>query len=207
MKPFFAVLVLLVGMQRAAAFADTPSNADTPSYATPDGDQQVRGRVVSFNGGYDLTVRDERNYIDHVRLHEGTIINPTGLTLESGMIVDVLGYNAGSYFAANEIDTPYTFYDAEPYYLGHPWNYYGPSYGLNFFFGPDEYWYNRQVFHGRYYYGHPPGGRIYPYAHVAPIYQGHGGTFHGRDVVAPHEMGGYHGGHMGHAGGGRPPRA
>ena len=194
MKAFFAALVLLVGMQTAAAFADTPS------YSSPDGDQQIRGRIVSING-YNVSVRDEQGYTDNVELHDGTIINPTGLTLEPGMVVDVLGYNAGSYYAANEIDTPYNFYGGEPYYLGHPWTYYGPSIGLGFFFGAGATWYHPDVFHGHYHFAPHSGGRIYPYAHVGPIYQAHGGAFHGHNVVAPHAMGGFHGG-GGHGGGG-----
>ncbi len=75
-------------------------------------------------------MRDDKGYVDTVPLHQGTIINPTGLTLQPGMDVSVLGYNAGSYFAANEVDTPYTYYGGAPYYLGQPWNYYGPSFGI-----------------------------------------------------------------------------
>jgi hypothetical protein len=63
------------------------------------------------------------------------VINPTGLTLAPGMVVSIDGYNAGGYFAANEVDTPYTYYEGVPYYYGHPWFYYGPSVSLGFFFG------------------------------------------------------------------------
>ncbi len=37
-------------------------------------------------------------------MHQGTVINPTGLPLQNGMRVTIYGYNAGSTFAANEID-------------------------------------------------------------------------------------------------------
>ncbi len=149
----------------AASAQDVPSYAqpDVPSYATQD--QQIHGRVISFDGGYQLRVRDDHGYVDSVRLHEGTIINPTGLTLASGMVVSIDGYNAGPYFAANEIETPYTLYDAVPYYLGHPWYYYGPSVSLNFFFGHTEWW------------------------HRAPAY--YGGVWRGREYVAAPEHGGY----------------
>jgi hypothetical protein len=106
-----------------------------PSYAHPSEDEQIRGRVTGFDGGYNLTVRDDRGYIDNVRLHPGTIINPTGITLAPGMVVSILGRNAGRHFDANEIDTPYTFYGGVPYYYGHPWYYYGPSVNLGFYFG------------------------------------------------------------------------
>ncbi len=42
-----------------------------------------------------LQVRDEQGYVDNVQLHQGTIINPTGITLEPGMVVSILGYNSG----------------------------------------------------------------------------------------------------------------
>jgi hypothetical protein len=106
---------------------------DAPSYATRD--QALHGRVIGFDGGYQLTVRDDRGYIDRVTLHQGTVINPTGLTLAPGMVVSVDGYNAGSYFRANEIDTPYVFYGGVPYYGGYPYWHYGPSVSLGFFFG------------------------------------------------------------------------
>jgi hypothetical protein len=127
-----------------------------PSYAQPaDRDHQIRGRVTAFNGRYGLTVRDDRGYIDTIQLHQGTVINPTGLTLAPGMIVSVQGYNAGSYFAANEIDTPYTYFYGVPYYLGRPWFYYGPSVSLGFFFGNGGWW------HGGYGgYGYGYGGYI-----------------------------------------------
>jgi hypothetical protein len=174
---------------------------DLPSYATQptQADQNIHGRIATFDGGYNLSVRDERGYLDNVRLHPGTIINPTGLTLAPGMVVSVLGYNAGSYFSANQIDTPYTLYGAVPYYSGHPWYYYGPSISLGFFFGNTGWWHGH-YFHGAYHY--VGGARVYANVHVNDVYRAHGGAYHGRDFVAPREHGGYyaHGraGHVGH---------
>jgi hypothetical protein len=117
-----------------------------------------------------------------------------------------MGYNAGPYFAANEIDTPYTFYAGYPYYAGHPWNYYGPSVSLGFFFGNNGWW------HGGAFYGPPRfvgGARYYNNIHVNTFYRG--GGFQGHNYVAPAERGGYrgpqgnvHGGYRGpqHGGGG-----
>ena len=168
---------------------DGPSYAAGPAY---EGDAQIHGRILSFDGAYSLTVRDEKGYVDNVQLHQGTIINPTGLTLAPGMVVSILGYNAGPYFAANEIDTPYTFYAGSPYYLGHPWNYYGPSVSLGFFFG-NAGWWRGGAFVGPYrYYG---GARVYSNVHVNTFYRG--GTFQGRNYVAPPNHGGYYGGHGG----------
>jgi hypothetical protein len=182
---------------------------NVPSYATSQGpgDENIHGRVTGFDGGYNLTVRDERGFIDHVQLHQGTIINPTGITLAPGMIVSILGYNSGAYLAANEIDTPYTYYGGVPYYAGHPWNYYGPSFSLGFFFGNGGWWHGG-YFHGGYRF--VGGARVYANIHINDVYRGAGGQFHGRDFVAPAARGGYyHGGvhAMGHAtGGGHPHR-
>lgn len=92
-----------------AAALITPAIAsaqDLPSYASA-GNQQLRGRIASINGTWNITVNDTNGYTDSVELHQGTIINPTGLTLEPGMDVTIDGYPDGSNFAAMEIDTSY----------------------------------------------------------------------------------------------------
>ena len=181
-----ALAALVIATPLAAASQELPSYA-APAHAVPE-DQQIRGRIASFDGGYNLTVRDERGFVDNVALHPGTIINPTGLTLAPGMTVSILGYNAGGAFAANEIDTPYTFVTGVPYYRGHAWNYYGPSVSLGFFF--DNYgWWHGNAFRGSYtYFG---GARYYSDVHVRNVYRG-GGEFRGRDFVAPRGHGGYY---------------
>ncbi len=148
---------------------------DVPSYAAGDdqenaGDQQIRGRVLSFDGAYSLAVRDDQGYVDNVELHQGTIINPTGLTLEPGMVVSILGYNSGPYLSANEVDTPYTYAGGGiPYYSGHPWNYYGPTIGLSFFFGSGGGWW-----HGGDYprYDYAGRSRVYNDVHISNVYRG-----------------------------------
>src|SRR5271156_114872 len=108
----------------------------SPPYATAE--QTIHGRITSIDGMFGITVRDENGYLDKVELHHGTIINPTGLTLAAGMSVTIIGYNAGSVFDANEIDTPYTYAGPlpAPAYYGPGWWYpgfpygYGPSFGL-----------------------------------------------------------------------------
>jgi len=185
---FVALPLSLVALPAAAQ--------DTPSYSqgqnSAEDDSQIRGRITGFDGNYNIRVTDERGYADNVELHEGTIINPTGLTLEPGMVVSILGYNAGSYFAANEIDTPYVEQGGDPYYQGHPWNYYGPSVELGFFFGNTGWWHGDAFgggnqFRGgaRVFSGPGPGGGA-----VRGTY--HGGTFQGRAYVASPERGGYH---------------
>jgi len=207
------VAASLIAAPLAAQAQGMPSYAQgQPSYAS--GEENVHGRIVAFDGMYNVRVRDERGFVDNVQMHQGTIINPTGLTLEPGMIVSILGYNAGGYLAANEIDTPYTYYGGVPWYGGHPWYYWGPSISLGFFFGNVGWW------HGGYLgrpYGWYGGARVYRPAVVHPLYGG--GAFRGRSYVAPAERGGYYGrtsrapmsgrsahvsGHAGGGHGGRP---
>jgi len=88
------------------------SAQDVPSYARPayaSADETIHGRIRTVDGAFNISVSDDRGFIDSVQLHQGTIINPTGLTLSPGMSVTILGTNAGSAFNANEIDTPYTY--------------------------------------------------------------------------------------------------
>jgi hypothetical protein len=194
----------LIAALIAALFLAAPLAANaqiTPSYGAPveNDEAQIHGRILSFDGGYNVQVRDEKGYVDNVQLHQGTIINPTGLTLAPGMVVSIMGYNAGPYFAANEIDTPYTFYSGFPYYAGHPWNYYGPSISLGFFFGNSGWWHGGGFVGGFHYVG---GARVYNNFHANTFYRG--GTFEGRNYVAPYARGGYnaHAPHAVYNGGG-----
>ena len=195
---FSYIMPRLIAALIAALFLAAPIAANAqitsggppngPSYAAPaaNPDAQIHGRILTFDGAYALQVKDEKGYVDNVQLHQGTIINPTGLTLAPGMVVSIMGYNAGSSFAANEIDTPYTFYSGAPYYAGHPWNYYGPSVSLGFFFGNAGWWHGGG-FAGPYHY--MGGARVYNNVRVNAIYRG--GTFQGHNYVAPRAMGGY----------------
>ena len=76
--------------------------------------QELVGTIQSINGAFNISVLDSNGYADNVALHQGTIINPTGLTLAPGMNVTILGYNAGGAFDANEIDTSYQYSGALP---------------------------------------------------------------------------------------------
>jgi hypothetical protein len=124
-----AALAALIALAPLGAAAQT-AVPDTPTYAAPppsygSTDEVIHGRVSSFDGAYSLQVRDDRGYIDNVQLRQGTVINPTGLRLASGMQVTIHGVNRGSAFAANEIDTPYESYGAYPVYPYGPYPYYG----------------------------------------------------------------------------------
>jgi hypothetical protein len=136
------LLAALLGIAAAsvplAAFAqEVPATAaapNAPSYARrpANGEDMITGKISSFQGKYDIQVRDDRGFIDKVEMHQGTVINPTGLALQPGMSVTILGYNRGRVLAANEIDAPYPPYVAYGYPLVAVPYHYGYSVG----FGP-----------------------------------------------------------------------
>jgi hypothetical protein len=136
----------LLGAAIAAAALIVPAIASAqvdPSYATGDQggqNQQIQGTVSAINGTWNITLADANGYSDSIALHQGTIINPTGLTLEPGMNVTIDGYADGSNFDAVEIDTPYqyqgpapvaVYYGAGEWYPGYAYGW-GPSFSLFF---------------------------------------------------------------------------
>jgi hypothetical protein len=131
-------IILEVGAAQAAASAQP-----LPSYAVQE--QTIHGTVAHFDGQYTMYVYDDRGYTDRVLLHQGTVINPTGIRLESGFAVTIAGHPSGNAFIANEIDTPY-HYRA---YYGYGRPYYGPVIGLGFGFGrPYGYGYGYRGYRG-----------------------------------------------------------
>jgi len=101
----------------AAAAQDSPQ---VPSYAQ-NGGETIQGTIVSVNGKYNISVNDVRGYVDNVTLHDGTIINPIGLTLAPGEAVTIVGTPSGSTFLADQINTPYRSYAyAYPVYPVYP---------------------------------------------------------------------------------------
>lgn len=87
---------LAVSAQSAVAYAQRPGPT-------------IKGTIANIPGKYQIEVRDRRGYLDDVTLHDGTIINPTGITLQPGFRVTIYGYASGDKFVANEIDTPYHY--------------------------------------------------------------------------------------------------
>jgi len=98
--------------------------AGVPSYATTD--ETIRGTIVALTGKYALTLQDERGFMDSVTLHDGTVIGPTGVTLQTDEAVTIVGHAAGSTFVADEIDVDGT--DAGSSY--------GDAAGGNYYLGP-----------------------------------------------------------------------
>lgn len=121
------ILAVLLGIAALSAPLAAPAQevpAQTapqaaPSYARrpANGEEMISGKIGSFSGKYDIQVRDDRGFIDNVEMHQGTVINPTGLALQPGMPVTILGYNRGPVFAANEIDAPFPPFIAYGYPL------------------------------------------------------------------------------------------
>jgi hypothetical protein len=142
--------IIIMGTTTKAALAATVATAvlslttmapaaaktgDTPSYTVASEDH-IQGRIAKITGKYSIEVR-VKGYIDSVSLHNGTIINPIGLTLEPGFRVTIYGQPAGSTFVANEIDTPYKY--AQVAYYPYPdygfYPYYDRFFGFGYPFG------------------------------------------------------------------------
>jgi hypothetical protein len=125
------------------SYGQQPSYAQPPNYGYQ---QSVKGTISGFDGQWIVYVHDDKGYTDHVTLHQGTIINPTGIKLLEGMRVTVYGSPQGSTFGADRIDVAYSPYS--PYYgsNGEPAYGYGDNNGYGY---------------GGYGYGYGYGG--YPY--------------------------------------------
>jgi hypothetical protein len=137
---FTPKLLAALGAAVSLALPSLVSAEAYPSYAVAP-QQTIKGTITGFNGAYTVFVQDERGYGDNVQMHDGTVINPTGIKLQEGMRVTIYGYANGPVFQAYRIDTPYQ----QPYYANNGYGGYGyGGYG-----------------YGGYGYGYPYGG--YPY--------------------------------------------
>ncbi len=116
-----AAAALAVIVAPSLGLAQQP--AAMPTYATP-ARETIKGTISGFNGATTMYVRDVRGYVDNVTLHQGTIINPTGIRLQPGYPVAIYGRPSGSTFLADQIDTPFRTVYAYPYaypaYYGYP---------------------------------------------------------------------------------------
>lgn len=161
-----AALATFIAATLQAAVADT-----LPSYASADQATQIHGSVMSINRR-DLTLRDDRGFLDHVVLLDGTVINPTGIEIEPGQLLTIYGHADGDAFSASEIDTasaPYAPVVADPvdayvpYYDPYfdPYFGYGYGYGYGFgaFGGTSLFFGFGDRFGGRGFSGHGVGGR------------------------------------------------
>jgi hypothetical protein len=148
----------LLGAAIISAALITPALASAQDFAdNSGGNQQIQGTVAGINGTWNITVNDVNGYADSVQLEQGTIINPTGLTLEPGMSVTIDGYADGPNFDALEIDTPYQYDGPAPvavYYGPGSWypgyaSGWGPSFNLVFDFNTRRYVQRSFAFNGQ----------------------------------------------------------
>ncbi len=109
-------------------FFSTAARAQEPGYAVHQ--EAIKGIVRSFDGQWIMYVRAQNGSLDRVALHKGTIITPTGLTLEPGMHVTVYGHPGADAFVADDIETPYR-------YIPYPgmYRYPYPAWGFGFGWG------------------------------------------------------------------------
>jgi hypothetical protein len=209
-----------------------------PTYAQPApqyaNQPAIKGTITSFDGQWIVYMHDEKGYTDHITLHQGTIINPTGIRLNEGMQVTVYGYADGPTFQANRIDVAYSPYspyygsDGQPYGGGYGYGGYYP-YGYGYGYGspaigigvnwgwgwgwgwPGYGYWGWPGAWGGYWGGYP--GYYGGYGYRGPYYYpGRGGFVHGT-VGAPPRGGAVRGGPGGapvsggvHGGGGGRPR-
>jgi hypothetical protein len=127
-----------------------------PAYGRQD---SIKGTLAGFDGQWVVYMHDDKGYTDHITLHQGTVINPTGIKLLEGMKVTVFGQPDGPTFQANRVDVGYSPYS--PYYGsdGNPAYGYGdPGYGYGGGYG-----YGYGGYGGGY--GYP--GYGYPYGGLA----------------------------------------
>ncbi|HEX3369226.1 MAG TPA: hypothetical protein VHS56_06590 [Candidatus Cybelea sp.] len=186
--------------------AAASAQESAPSYGTPVANQQsIRGTLTGFDGSYVVYLHDDRGYSDHVTMHQGTVINPTGQKLTEGMRVTVYGYANGSTFDAYRIDVAGSSYGDNGggggYYANGGGDYgYGNGYGYGGGYG---YPYGVGISLG-FGWGWPgPWGWGYGYPYGG-YYGGYGGYY---------PYGGYYGGYpyrygccrYPYGGGGRPP--
>jgi hypothetical protein len=111
--PFLAAFVTIGLIPATALAADNP-----PNYAA-DGGDSIKGRITGLDGKYTVYVREKQGKVETVELHQGTVINPTGIRLQPGYKVAIYGHQAGNTFDANVVNTPYHYIPQtvyEPYY-------------------------------------------------------------------------------------------
>lgn len=97
---FAASLTCVCAGTSAAA---RPAGAPPPPYSIQE--DMITGIIDSVPAAYTVLVRDSRGFLDRVELHDGTIIEPEGLTLARGQTVSIRGFSRRDVFTANEIET------------------------------------------------------------------------------------------------------
>jgi hypothetical protein len=119
----------------AVCLVPATAGAQVPAYAHPDPDaaQTISGSIDRLSGTYGMTLRDDRGYLDDVRLHHGTVIQPTGTTLRPGMHVTLHGRADGKVFDVDEVDVAESDV-SQPGYAS-PYVPYGGGYDFGYVYG------------------------------------------------------------------------
>jgi hypothetical protein len=104
----------LLGFGAALAIATAPASAEEifvpappaiVAYGQWEGRNDVQGRVTHFEpGSFRLMLHVAHEGFLPVDLHQGTVINPRGLTLHRGMLINIHGYFAHGAFQADVIN-------------------------------------------------------------------------------------------------------
>jgi hypothetical protein len=105
-RRILAIPMLAALLAGAGAIASTaaPAAAQYAPYAYgPYQRQNVVNGIVTYFYQFNMTIQAPSGAIIPVQLHQGTIINPLGLSLAPGMPVTVRGYWANGAFFANRI--------------------------------------------------------------------------------------------------------
>jgi hypothetical protein len=100
MKRLFLSALIIAELALPTALRADPVTASAP------GAQTLNAVISSFEGKYGLIVREIGGSLDRVTLHKGTIINPTGFSLKTGVLVTIVGHADGATFDADRIDAP-----------------------------------------------------------------------------------------------------
>lgn len=80
--------------------------------------QTLHGRITATPSASHVVVQDDAGRTSDVLLHHGTVINPTGLTLRTGMPVTIVGSVGGNGFDADRVDVPIEYAYPYPPYSG-----------------------------------------------------------------------------------------
>lgn len=116
------IIATLVSLATLPAHASIASAAEVAVAQT-----QLQGTITEIVGKYDVRVKTARGNIADVTLRQGTIINPSGMTLRPGVRVTVLGSGNADSFAAAQIDTPFHIENSPIAQFGaYPGGTYGP---------------------------------------------------------------------------------
>ena len=87
----------------AAALALIALTVPRAAFAQGSYGETIRGTIVSLDGAGNVELRDDRGFVDNVRLEPNVEVTPAGVQLVPGMRVTISGANAGSVFAAERV--------------------------------------------------------------------------------------------------------